>query len=90
MFFLLRWSCLLGSPGAVCSLSELTESSDNTVDRVLRVGERRRVAGSPRELSGHAGSDTLFGVAVGGEVADFLLHGLEHLGTVSELLHLKH
>lgn len=74
----------------VCSLSELAEGGNNTVDGVLRVGERRRVAGSPRELSGQAGGDTLFGVAVGGEVTDFLLHGLEHLGAVAELLHLEH
>jgi len=74
----------------VCSLSELAEGGNNTVDGVLRVGERRRVAGSPRELSGQAGGDTLFGVAVGGEVTDFLLHGLEHLGAVAKLLHLEH
>ena len=74
----------------VSSLSELAEGGNNTVDGVLRVGERRRVAGSPRELSGQASSDTLFGVAVGGKVTDFLLHGLEHLGAIAELLHLKH
>jgi hypothetical protein len=74
----------------VSSLSELAEGGNNTVDGVLRVGERRRVAGSPRELSGQASSNTLFGVAVGGKVTDFLLHGLEHLGAIAELLHLKH
>jgi len=52
------------------------------------VGEGRVVLGSPGELGADTGHNLFFVVGVGGEVTDFLLHGLHALNSGAELDHL--
>ena len=48
------------------------------------------MSGTPGELCAETGEDTIFLVAFGGEVADFLLRGLESFGSGHQLDHLEH
>ena len=74
----------------VRSLSKFAEGGHNTVDGVLRVGEWRSIARSPRVLRANTGSDSGFGPRVGGQVTNFLRGSLERLGAGHEFGHFKH
>ena len=84
-----------------CSVTELSESSSDGTLSIGRVSEGGVVAGTPRELRAEASEDTLFVIALRGDVADFLLSKLEilhawvqlgefHLGESRDIANVAH
>lgn len=73
-----------------CSVTELAESGSDSALSIRGVLERHVVLGSPGELRAEAGVDTLFIVALWGNISDLLLARLKGLHTWVELCPLQH